>query len=140
MDNSHVRVCVRMVTVEVAMAVKGGRRRAVGEWGEDRAAQHLVEQGWSVVERNWRCREGEVDLVATDPDGVVVLVEVKTRSGYGYGDPLESITWAKAERLGRLLMRYRRERGVAGPMRVDAVGVVRAHDGVRLRHLRGVLG
>lgn len=122
------------------MAIRGAARQAVGVWGEEQAARHLQERGWRVVARNWRCRAGEVDIVALDPDEVVVLVEVKTRSGQGYGTPLESITWAKAERLGRLLVHYRREHDVRGPMRVDAVAVLRTREGVRVEHVRGVLG
>lgn len=120
------------------MALRGRGRTRVGAWGEERAAQFLQALGWSVVERNWRCPRGEIDLVVRQPDGTTVLVEVKTRSGSGYGSPLEAITVAKQAKLRELATIYRREQGIRR-VRVDAVGVLRTRDGVELSHVRGVL-
>ena len=57
-----------------------GGARELGSRGEDAAVRSLERRGWEVVERNWRCQLGEVDIVARDPDGQLALVEVKTRS------------------------------------------------------------
>ena len=78
-----------------------------------------------MLARNWRCRTGEIDIIARDPDGVMVVCEVKTRRGLGYGDPLESITYAKVRRLRELAMEWvRSQEERVGPVRLDAVGVL----------------
>jgi putative endonuclease len=114
-------------------------RVALGRYGEELVARYLREQGMEVVERNWRCEHGEIDIVARDGP-VLVVCEVKTRSGTAFGDPVEAVTVAKALRLRRLTRAYLRERGGhPGPVRVDVVGVL--CEGGRppvLRHVRGV--
>ncbi len=94
-----------------------------GKYGEDLVADLLKKAGWTIIVRNWRCSDGELDLVAHD-DGAVVAVEVKTRRGTNFGTPVEAVTRAKAARLRRLLMRWIRENDVhAREVRVDVVGV-----------------
>jgi len=97
---------------------------ALGRYGEELAARYLRERGLRVLERNWRCTEGEIDIVALDGDWLVVC-EVKTRAGTGVGDPVEAVTWEKAMRLRRLSAAYlrTRTRPVAG-VRVDVIGVL----------------
>lgn len=117
------------------------RARELAQRGEDRAAGYVEELGWSVLERNWRCRAGELDLVAHDGEtDTLVFIEVKTRSGYGYGSPLAAITHAKASRLRGLAIAWMRERSrCARSMRVDAIGIVMGSDGqTELTHLRGI--
>jgi len=78
-------------------------RRAVGEYGERVAERYLTAAGLVVLDRNWRCAEGEVDLILRDgPD--VVFCEVKTRRGDAYGRPAEAIRHDKVRRLRRLAM------------------------------------
>lgn len=74
----------------------------LGRRGEEMAAQYLVDQGLKILARNWRCSEGELDIVATDGQQTVVFCEVKTRSGEGFGSPLEAVTRAKRQRIRRL--------------------------------------
>ena len=75
----------------------------LGRRGEDTAAEYLRERhGMVVLSRNWRCREGELDIVATDPEHRLVVCEVKTRSGVGYGEPAEAVTTRKIRRIRRL--------------------------------------
>ncbi|HJE51237.1 MAG TPA: YraN family protein [Tessaracoccus flavescens] len=112
-----------------------------GRRGEDRAARYLEESGWTILERNWRCREGEADIVALDPHtDSLVVVEVKSRSGEGFGSPLESITYAKARRLRQLAAIYARQAQVrARLLRVDAIGLLwpRGQE-CKLIHARGI--
>ena len=68
-----------------------GPRLALGEYGERLAARHLVEQGMVVLDRNWRCDEGEIDLVLREGD-VLVICEVKTRASLACGSPHEAVT------------------------------------------------
>lgn len=116
---------------------------AVGEYGERLAVRHLVAEGFEVLACNWRCREGEIDVVGRD-GATVVVVEVKTRRHERYGDPLEAITAPKLARLRRLAAAFVRDlaerTGEHAPaVRIDAVGVVLPARGPAVvRHLRGV--
>ena len=114
----------------------------MGRWGEDVAVAHLRDLGWTILDRNWRCRAGELDIVAHEPGPPLrlVVVEVKTKAGAGYGDPLEAITVAKAERLGRLALWWQRAHSnVRGSLRLDAVGVTKAPGMAPVvRHVRGL--
>jgi len=110
-------------------------RQEFGRWGEDLAARYLAERGFKVLSRNWRCREGELDLVVTD-FARVIFCEVKTRSGIEYGLPSETVTAEKAQRVHRAAQQWLREFGVGwSPSRYD-VRIVLAEPGSRpqLRH------
>lgn len=99
--------------------------RELGRVGEDVAARFLVSEGYEIIERNWRCRRGEIDLVARDPDGTTALVEVKTRRAGSHADcePEVSITPKKRDRYGVLAQLYVLENGACYPMRCDVVSV-----------------
>ncbi|MFC5995276.1 YraN family protein [Pseudonocardia hispaniensis] len=73
----------------------------LGRRGEDVAVEYLEKRGLVVLTRNWRCRDGELDVVATDADRLVVC-EIKTRSGTGFGAPAEAVTGRKAARIRRV--------------------------------------
>jgi putative endonuclease len=106
------------------MAVRGDRRGGLGPRGEAAAVDYLLRLGWTIIDRNWRCRGGELDIVAYDGHRHVVC-EVKTRAGVEYGDPLEAITAAKAARLRRLAGRWAVQHGVsAARIRIDVLGLV----------------
>ena len=112
-------------------------KQALGRWGEDLAAARLEVAGLRVLERNWRCADGEIDIVASD-GGTLVVCEVKTRSGTGFGDPAEGIDTAKAARLRRLALRWMAARETGWrDLRFDVVTVTRTRTGVTVRHLRG---
>lgn len=115
-------------------------RRSLGAHGEDLAADYLRGCGLSVLARNWRSgRSGELDLVVRD-GACIVAVEVKTRSGTGYGSPFDAITLRKAERLRRLLYAWVREaRPACDQLRIDAVGItILPGEAPRIEHLRGI--
>ena len=115
------------------------RKDALGRQGEECAAVFLAAAGYRVVERNWRCAQGEIDVVA-EIGGEVVFVEVKTRSGTRFGHPFEAITVAKLARLRRLAAAWC-EQTDARParIRVDAIAVI-IRPGVEpvIDHLTGV--
>lgn len=106
----------------------GSARQALGVRGEELAVAELQRQGMEVLARNWRCRTGEIDVVAAETvDGrtTVVFCEVKCRSGLGFGDPLEAITWAKLRRLRSLAAEWMATHQVsAHAIRLDAIGVL----------------
>ena len=102
-------------------------RMAFGRRGEDRAAEYIENLGWQVLARNWRCREGEADIVAYDPSAdALVVVEVKSRSSTEFGSPLEAITYAKVRTLRHLAAIFARranvaDRGTAGCLPAPAL-------------------
>ena len=99
-------------------------RRALGAAGEAEAASWYEEHGYTVVHRNWRCREGELDLVVRR-GRELVFVEVKTRRTDRFGVPAEAITRDKQRRLRGLAMRYLEATGVrAGALRFDVVSIL----------------
>lgn len=123
------------MTRSAAAAIK----QALGAYGETLAARHLTGQGMVLLDRNWRCEAGEIDLVLRDGD-VLVVCEVKTRSSVRYGTPHEAVTDIKVARLRRLAVRWVEERGVAvRDIRIDLVGIVRPRRGASLLdHVRGI--
>ena len=114
-------------------------RAELGRWGEDLAVQHLEAGGATVLARNWRTRSGELDVVALEADGTLCFVEVKTRSGEGYGAPAEAVGRVKAQRLRVLAGQWLAEHRPAGTreLRFDVIAVVRLPGApVRMTHLR----
>ncbi len=100
-----------------------GRQR-LGARGEDLAARHYAADGYRVVARNWRCRDGELDLVLRRAD-TLVFAEVKTRTSDRFGHPAEAVTPAKQRRIRRLAQRYLAESGERAPvLRFDVVAVL----------------
>lgn len=85
------------------------RKLDLGAKGEDLAVAWYTRQGYEVLGRNWRCRDGELDLVVSR-DRCVVFCEVKTRSGTGFGLPAEAVTGEKQRRLRRLATRWLADR------------------------------
>lgn len=104
-------------------------RRALGTAGEERAARWYAAHGYRVLDRNWRCRDGEIDLVCWR-DRTVVVAEVKTRSSAAFGHPIEAVTETKQQRLRLLAVRWLeaqdppvRHRG----LRFDVVSILGDH-------------
>src|SRR5215212_6255204 len=116
------------------------RRNALGAYGETLAARHLVGQGMVLLDRNWRCDAGEIDLVLRDGD-VVVVCEVKTRPSDVCGTPHEAVGPVKLERLQRLALLWVHEHGVTpADVRIDLVAVHRPPRGAaRVEHVPGLV-
>jgi putative endonuclease len=123
----------------VAAGSRSAARMAVGRYGEDVAVRYLQDAGYEVLERNWRCDLGELDIVARERDAIVVC-EVKTRRSATYGPPQEAVTRVKLARLRRLAVRWLLERDVhPRDLRVDVLAVTCARSGrAVVEHLRGV--
>lgn len=119
-------------------------RRSLGAFGEAAALAHLQRRGAAIIERNWRCRHGEIDLVAL-LGGQLLFVEVRTRRRGGAGPaPEESLGPAKIARLGRLAYAYLEAAGrdPEAPWRIDliAVEVDAAGRVARLEQIEGAVG
>lgn len=115
-------------------------RGALGRYGEELAARWLTEAGMTVLARNWRCDDGEVDILASDGD-VLVVCEVKTRRDGRFEHPMAAVGPRKVNRLRTLAERLIHERGGPPPggVRIDLVGVLLPGRGApRVEHVRGV--
>jgi putative endonuclease len=112
---------------------------ALGRRGEQIAMEYLERAGMRILDRNWRCAGGEIDIVAAEGQ-VLVICEVKTRSGTRYGTPLEAITRAKRTRLRRLAAQWLAGHGVLfDEVRIDVIGLISDRSGqYQVEHARGV--
>ena len=115
------------------------RRNELGRHGEDVACAYLESRGYDIIARNWRCAEGEIDIVAVKHN-TTAIVEVKTRSSLMAGHPYEAITALKLARLRRLAGIWVATRdGHAGNLRIDAIAIViRPGRPASVEHLPGV--
>lgn len=116
-------------------------RKALGRLGEELTVQALVQRGYRVRERNWRCPSGELDIVAEDGD-VLTFVEVKTRRGQDFGTPEEAVTPAKQAKLIELAATYVQESGWSGDWRIDVAAVELTSSGklVRVEIIQNAVG
>jgi putative endonuclease len=116
-------------------------RAELGAMGERLAADHLTGAGLRILTRNWRCRYGELDVIAVDPTtGTLVFVEVKTRTGDGFGGLAQAVTPQKARRLRRLAAIWlgSQDRRWAA-VRIDVIGVrIGRRRTPEITHLQGV--
>ncbi|WP_192894531.1 YraN family protein [Paenibacillus contaminans] len=111
------------VDITAAAKAKDGRK-ALGAYGEKQAALYLLRLGYRIVEANWRCRSGEIDLVAMDGD-TLVFAEVRTRSTSGaFGTPIESVDFRKRKQIRETAQVYlHQHRLPVGSFRFDVIGV-----------------
>jgi putative endonuclease len=107
-----------------------------GKWGEDLAASYLVQSGLEIVERNWRYKRAEIDLIAREA-GILVFVEVKTRSYTSFGQPEAMVDGTKKRYLIDAAMAYMRSIGYEWEIRFDIVAIVGDPEkGSRINHFR----
>lgn len=116
--------------------------RDLGAYGERLACRYLLEHGYAIVTRNWRCVRGEIDIIAT-ASGALVVCEVKTRSSELFGTPLEAVTVPKRRRLRRLagLWLDSLDPGERpdGALRLDIISILKPPAATaRIEHLMGV--
>lgn len=116
-------------------------RTELGALGEQLAVDHLIGQGWAILARNWRCRYGELDVIAADPVArTVVFVEVKTRSGEGFGGLAYAVPPEKIRRLRRLAGAWLvGQQAHWDQVRLDVIGVQIGRSRTpEITHLQGV--
>ncbi|MYH72758.1 MAG: YraN family protein [Acidimicrobiia bacterium] len=100
-------------------------KQALGRWGEDRVVRWYRRHGFEVLDRNWRCRHGELDVIVRR-GSVVAVCEVKTRSSNAFGAPAEAVGWHKQRRIRRLAAQWlsEQERRGAVQLRFDVAEVM----------------
>jgi putative endonuclease len=113
------------------------QRQSLGKHGEDLACEELEKRGYVIVDRRFRTRCGELDIVARD-HGVLVFVEVRARSSTHFGTPLDSVTWQKRQRLCRMAESYLCLKRLSGEAcRFDVVSVVEQAGACTIEVVRG---
>ena len=111
--------------------------KSLGDIGEELAASFLIKRGDEILARNWRVREGELDLVTLDRSGLIHMVEVKTRSSAAFGHPLEAIDSAKAHRIQRLALAWLATNCALGcDYQIDAIAILISADGSHTLEVR----
>ena len=114
------------------------RRHILGKYGESVAADFLTRIGYEIVERNWHCRAGEIDLIARDEDSWV-FVEVKTRSSKTAVEGLEAVDELKLQKLRKAISQWCKARQIVSTkLRLDVVSVFVTAGSVRFEHLKQV--
>ena len=110
----------------------------LGKWGEDEAVLYLEDEGYTIVDRDWRLGRRDLDILAYTPDGnTLVVVEVKTRTGEEYQQPEEAVTPGKMRNLAIAANAYVKERQVDKELRFDVISIVGCEHQVKsLQHLK----
>jgi putative endonuclease len=134
------------MNIRVGALPQGGRmtmltRAEIGALGEQLATDYLTGLGLRILTRNWRCRYGELDVIAVDPaTNTLVFVEVKARTGDGFGGVAQAVTEQKARRLRRLAAMWlatQEQRWAA--VRIDVIGVrIGRRRTPEISHLQGI--
>jgi putative endonuclease len=105
-------------------------KQQTGAFGEQAVTDYLIRENIEIIERNWRIREGEIDIVALNASGVFSFIEVKTRTSVAFGHPFEAINRDKARRMQRLALAWLATHGCLGcEYSIDVAAVLIAIDG-----------
>ncbi|HRY14095.1 MAG TPA: YraN family protein [Syntrophomonadaceae bacterium] len=113
-------------------------KKELGHKGEDLAASYLQKKGYRILQRNYRSKSGEIDIICCKPE-IIVFVEVKTRTSKLYGSPEESITWRKRDHIRKTALDYlAADRRPFKELRFDVIGIM-IEQGVvtKVNHLEG---
>jgi putative endonuclease len=112
------------------------RRSSFGKWGEDKAAEYLTKQGYAIIERNYRCRFGEIDIIAVK-EGALTFVEVKTRANLKFGRPAASVTKTKQNKIHSTGFHYLSSCNIKyRGFYFDVIEVLRMNGETKLTHLK----
>ncbi len=112
------------------------RRSLFGKWGEDKAAEYLTKQGYAIIERNYRCRFGEIDIIAVK-EGTLTFVEVKTRANLKFGRPAASVTKTKQNKIHSTGFHYLSSCNIKyRGFYFDVIEVLRMNGETKLTHLK----
>lgn len=114
-------------------------RKLFGQWGEDAASLHLKKQGMKIVERNYRNRIGEIDIIAKDGE-TLVFIEVKSRKSRAFGEPTEAVTVRKQQQILRVAQAYLvKHGGIDRAVRFDVVSIVSGKQ-LTVEHVKNAFG
>lgn len=111
----------------------------MGDRGEQRAREYLERKGYRIRETQWRCKAGEIDIIA-EKNGVFIFVEVKTRQGSAFGHPEEAVTATKLRHLIHAAEIYGQMHALNAPRRIDVIAITTTENGEEIRHIEDVTG
>ena len=116
-------------------------RKEIGKWGENLACRYLEENNYKVIERNFYCRQGEIDIIAKDSKkGEIVFVEVKTRTNFKYGNPAEAVNKKKKKHIKQVINYYIYIRKLYNiTIRIDVIEVYIQKNNCKINHLKQIL-
>lgn len=110
-------------------------RISLGKRGEDAAASYLIDRGYRIISRNYRPKCGEIDIICKDGD-CYVFIEVKTRQGSNFGDPVEAVTFHKQRQISRTALNYLAENDLHDkPVRFDVIGIILTNGRTEVTHI-----
>lgn len=114
-------------------------RHNLGKTGEDVAEIYLLKKNYKIIERNFSCRQGEIDIIAKDKDEIV-FIEVKTRTNKKYGQPIDAITYYKKKHMIKSINYYLYVRKLENAfVRIDVIEVYQKKDGFWINHIKGAI-
>lgn len=116
-------------------------RQEIGKWGENLACKYLEENNYKIIERNFLCRQGEIDIIARDiMKEEIVFIEVKTRSNFKYGNPAEAVNKQKQKHIKRTVKYYIYKNHIKHiAIRIDAIEVYIQQKNCRINHIKQIL-
>lgn len=110
-------------------------QQVIGKWGEQLATEYLISQGLSIIETNFLCKAGEIDIIANE-NGVLVFVEVRVRNTIVYGSALESITTSKQRKVRKSAEWYLQKIKYQGDCRIDAIGIDTSKEPIQIEWIK----
>lgn len=114
-------------------------RHNLGQTGEDVAEIYLLKKHYKIIERNFSCRQGEIDIIAKDKDEIV-FIEVKTRTNKRYGEPIDAITYYKKKHIIKSIKYYLYIKNLENAfVRIDVIEVYQKKDGFFVNHIKGAI-
>lgn len=115
------------------------QRHILGKLGEDIACEYLQENNYEIIERNFECRQGEIDIIAKEKDEIV-FIEVKTRTNSNYGNPIDSITYYKQKHIIKSVQYYLyKEKLEKSFVRIDVIEVYRRGEKYYVNHIKNAI-
>ena len=113
----------------------------LGQFGEEKAAKYLTSSGYEILSRNFRCKAGEIDIVAKEKarDNLIVFFEVKTRKNRAFGLPCESVTALKMQKIKKAIRVYTRaNKHIIKDLRIDVIEILILNKKTYIRHLKNI--
>lgn len=114
------------------------KKHKIGMYGEDKAVEYIKQIGYEIIQRNFRCKIGEIDIIAQDKDEIV-FIEVKTRTNMKYGKPIEAVNKTKKKHIYKAIQYYCINEDIEHIcIRIDAIEVYLKNGICKINHLKQI--
>ncbi len=122
------------------MEQKNKKNYIIGNMGEQEATEYLVKNGYKILDKNFKCSIGEIDIIALDKNKEIVFIEVKTRNNLFYGYPAESVTNKKLQHIYNTAKYYLHIRNLEDSLvRIDAIEVYIKQNSYKINHIKQII-